>query len=70
MLFYRSTHMGSASWAYEELSDPVAITVDWFSGVFALVDINMSYGHYWVMQAMDNVQPELDNEEYDGEFDV
>jgi hypothetical protein len=62
--------MGSASWAYEELSELIPITVDQFSGVFALVDINMSYGHYWVTQAMDNIQPELDNEDNDGDFEA
>jgi hypothetical protein len=63
--------MGSASWAFDELSEPIFITVDQFSGIFALMDITMSYGRYWVTQALDNVQPEFDDppEQYDGEFE-
>jgi hypothetical protein len=63
--------MGNSNWAFEELSEPITITVDQFSGIFALVDIAMSYGRYWVTQALDNVQPELDDlrEQFDGEFE-
>jgi hypothetical protein len=61
--------MGSASWAYNELSELIAVTVEELSGVFALVNICMSYGHYWITQALDNVQPELDYDNDDaGKF--
>jgi hypothetical protein len=63
--------MGNANWDFDELLEPSTITVDQFSGIFALVDITMSYSHYWITQALDNVQPELDDpqEQFDGEFD-
>jgi hypothetical protein len=63
--------MGNANWDFDELSEPNAITVDQFSGIFALVDITMSYGRYWITQVLDNVQPELDDpqELFDGEFE-
>ncbi|KAG8696181.1 hypothetical protein FRC08_007312 [Ceratobasidium sp. 394] len=47
------------SWAFGELEDPEIVSVDAFTGVFALGDIELSYGHYWVTFAMKPVEPEL-----------
>lgn len=45
-------------WAYDELSDLVAIPVSDFSGIFALLAVPMSYGHYWITVALNNLEPE------------
>ncbi|KAB5590187.1 Protein CSF1 [Ceratobasidium theobromae] len=44
-----------ASWAYGQLGDPIAIEVNHFSGAFALFDIPMRLGRYWVTVALDNI---------------
>jgi hypothetical protein len=53
--------MGNASWKYDELAEPIAMTADQFSDVFVLNHHNMSYGHYWVTQALSNVEPEYED---------
>jgi hypothetical protein len=50
--------LGTASWAFNRLGNLTAISPERFSGLFALVDIQMSYGHYWVTQSLDNVEVE------------
>ncbi|KAG8695515.1 hypothetical protein FRC08_007730 [Ceratobasidium sp. 394] len=52
--------LGVSSWVYEGLGGLEAIPVRRFSGVFALFNVPMSYGHYWVTVALDSVSPEQD----------
>jgi hypothetical protein len=40
---------------YNELGNPEVVSINAFSGVFAMTDIIMSTGHYWVTRAMHNV---------------
>ncbi|QRV73450.1 Transposase family tnp2 [Ceratobasidium sp. AG-Ba] len=50
--------LGTASWEYAGLGEIKAISSTRFSGVFALFDIPMSYGRYWVTVALDSVSLE------------
>ena len=50
-----------SSWAYGELGELIAIQVHRFSGTFALFDVEMSYGRYWVTVALDSISPERDD---------
>ncbi|KAF8599161.1 hypothetical protein BDV93DRAFT_511869 [Ceratobasidium sp. AG-I] len=59
--FGRFGHLGVSSWACGELGELTAIQVHCFSGTFALFDISMSYGRYWVTIALDSISPERDN---------
>ncbi|EUC60787.1 transposase family Tnp2 protein, partial [Rhizoctonia solani AG-3 Rhs1AP] len=53
-----------AAWIFEELDEPEVINITRFSGVFALSDIEMSTGHYWLTFAMQPTEPDmLDDEE-------
>ncbi|KAG9119634.1 hypothetical protein FRC07_005262 [Ceratobasidium sp. 392] len=58
-------NLGTASWEYDELGEVEAISSSRFSGVFALFDLPMSYGRYWVTVALDSVslEPPQDNED-------
>ncbi|QRW10162.1 Transposase family tnp2 [Ceratobasidium sp. AG-Ba] len=47
-------HLGASSWEYGQLGEPVVVSATQFSGVFALFDIPMSYGRYWVTVALDS----------------
>ena len=40
---------------YEEFEEPEIISLDSITGTFAMEDIELSYGHYWVTVAMDRV---------------
>jgi hypothetical protein len=40
------------SWAFEALEDPEVVSIDALTGVFALSDIEMSTGHYWLTFGM------------------
>ena len=53
------------SWTYSQLSHAIAIPVHRFSGVFALFDVPMSYGRYWVTLSLDNISPERGEQEDD-----
>jgi hypothetical protein len=44
-----------ASWAFEEFEEPEIVSLDSITGTFALEDIELTYGHYWVTVAMDRV---------------
>jgi hypothetical protein len=52
-----------ASWTYDALSELTPISLERFSGLFALVDIQMTYGRYWITQSLDNVQAEIGDDE-------
>jgi hypothetical protein len=52
MLLDRHTELEVESWLFDELDEPEAVGIDAFSGVFALSDIQMSSGHYWLTFAM------------------
>ncbi|KAF8597086.1 hypothetical protein BDV93DRAFT_411443, partial [Ceratobasidium sp. AG-I] len=56
-------HLGASSWEHGELGDTVAILATRFSGTFALFDVPMSYGRYWVTVAMDSISPERDEDD-------
>ncbi|QRV96270.1 Transposase family tnp2 [Ceratobasidium sp. AG-Ba] len=53
-------HLGTASWEYDALDEPILVSVNRFSGCFALFDVPTSYGRYWVTVALDSVSPEHD----------
>ncbi|KAG9074782.1 hypothetical protein FS749_013632 [Ceratobasidium sp. UAMH 11750] len=59
-------HLGVNHWEYNQLSDPIAIPVDRLSGLFALMRVPMSYGQYWVTIALNNLEPEEDQEDEAG----
>ncbi|QRW10485.1 Transposase family Tnp2 protein [Ceratobasidium sp. AG-Ba] len=46
------------SWAYDELEPPKVVGVNVFTGVFALGDIELNFGRYWLTFAMKPVEPE------------
>ncbi|KAG9126247.1 hypothetical protein FRC07_004272 [Ceratobasidium sp. 392] len=48
-------------WSYGSYDEPEAVCVTYFSGSFALGDIEMSYGHYWITLGMKLVDPEFDD---------
>ncbi|CEL56451.1 pleckstrin homology-like domain, family B, member 1 [Rhizoctonia solani AG-1 IB] len=48
-----------AAWQFAELDEPEVINVTQFSGTFALSDIEMETGHYWLTFAMYPTEPEL-----------
>ncbi|KEP47894.1 transposase family Tnp2 protein [Rhizoctonia solani 123E] len=48
-------HLAYDAWEYNQLDPPEVISVQDFSGVFALTDIEFTYGHYWITAAMDRV---------------
>lgn len=54
--------MGVSSWEHAALGELVAIPATRFSGAFALFDVPMSYGRYWVTIALDSVSPEQDDD--------
>lgn len=56
----RAGHLGVSSWEYGALGDLLVIPATRFSGAFALFDVPMSYGRYWVTVALDSVSPERD----------
>lgn len=56
----RAGHLGVSSWEYGVLGELIAIPATRFLGVFALFDVPMSYGRYWVTVALDSVSPERD----------
>lgn len=64
-LIRRAGQFGVSSWAYSRLGGTVAISADRFSGNFALFDIPMSYGRYWVTVSLDNISPEREDDEDD-----
>ncbi|EUC58848.1 hypothetical protein RSOL_281650 [Rhizoctonia solani AG-3 Rhs1AP] len=49
-------------WAYNKLSAPVAISVKRFVGTFAMFDVPMAYGRYWVTVALDSTSLENDDD--------
>ena len=51
----REARLGIDAWAFDQLSPVEAVRADQFSGVFALSDIEMTYGHYWLTFAMIHV---------------
>lgn len=57
--------MGVASWEYGELEEVVAIPATCFSGAFALFDVSMSNGRYWITVALDTITPEHNVDEVD-----
>ncbi|QRV95272.1 Transposase family Tnp2 protein [Ceratobasidium sp. AG-Ba] len=44
--------LGIDAWAYGELAPFEVVRASDFSGVFALSDIDLTYGHYWITFAM------------------
>ncbi|KAG8796204.1 hypothetical protein FRC12_003169 [Ceratobasidium sp. 428] len=46
------------SWAYDELEPPEVVGIDAFTGAFALGNIELNIGHYWLTFAMKPVEPE------------
>ncbi|EUC53934.1 transposase family Tnp2 protein, partial [Rhizoctonia solani AG-3 Rhs1AP] len=46
------------SWEYNRLDPPEVISVEEFTGVFALIEMEFTYGHYWITAAMDRARPE------------
>jgi hypothetical protein len=62
---HRARHLGVSNWDYGKLGDMVAIPVRRLSGTFALFDVQMTYGRYWVVVALDSMSPERDYEDED-----
>lgn len=54
-----------ASWEHGELGGVIAIRATRFSGTFALFDVPMSYGRYWITVALDSLSPERDLDDVD-----
>ncbi|KDN40631.1 hypothetical protein RSAG8_07960, partial [Rhizoctonia solani AG-8 WAC10335] len=52
-------HLEIAAWMFEELGEAEVINITRFSGAFALSDIQMSTGHYWLTFAMQPIEPEM-----------
>ncbi|KDN34320.1 hypothetical protein RSAG8_12585, partial [Rhizoctonia solani AG-8 WAC10335] len=48
-----------AAWMFGELDEPEAIDITQFSGAFALSDIQMNTGHYWLTFAMQPTEPAM-----------
>ncbi|QRW04045.1 Transposase family Tnp2 protein [Ceratobasidium sp. AG-Ba] len=63
-------HLGAQHWEYDQLSELVAIPVEDFSGIFALLRVPMSYGEYWVTISLNNLEPEEEdhNDRDEGEW--
>ncbi|KAG8721873.1 hypothetical protein FRC08_009396 [Ceratobasidium sp. 394] len=51
-------NLGVHSWVHGNLGELIAVSVDQLSGVFALFDIPMTDGRYWVTVALDSIGPE------------
>lgn len=60
---YRAGHLGTSSWQHGELGELRGISATRFSGTFALFDVPMSYGRYWVTVALDSINPERDDDD-------
>ncbi|QRW12956.1 hypothetical protein RhiLY_11955 [Ceratobasidium sp. AG-Ba] len=58
-------HLGTTSWEFGELGEPMLVHANRFSGTFALFEVSMSYGRYWVTVALDSVTPERDPDDVD-----
>ncbi|QRV84445.1 Transposase family Tnp2 protein [Ceratobasidium sp. AG-Ba] len=54
---YWGDFMGIHAWEFEHFGPLEAVHPDAFSGVFALSDIEMTYGHYWITYEMANTSP-------------
>ncbi|CAE6449656.1 unnamed protein product, partial [Rhizoctonia solani] len=52
------SRLGTESWVYQALDEPEATPLDRLVGVFALSDITMSTGRYWLTFSMDHTEPE------------
>ncbi|QRV84956.1 hypothetical protein RhiJN_12972 [Ceratobasidium sp. AG-Ba] len=50
-------------WVYNSYNAPEVVDVTSFSGSFALGDIEMIYGHYWITFGMKPINPEFDDDE-------
>ncbi|QRV85804.1 Transposase family tnp2 [Ceratobasidium sp. AG-Ba] len=46
------------AWAYNQLDPPEVVRPNDFSGVFALSDIRLPYGHYWLTFSLIHTEPE------------
>ncbi|KAF8596318.1 hypothetical protein BDV93DRAFT_67352 [Ceratobasidium sp. AG-I] len=57
--------LGINAWAFEQFQPIEAVPLNIFTGVFALSDIEMTYGHYWLTFEMINTNPEDRVEDYD-----
>jgi hypothetical protein len=53
--FSRGPQLGVGHWAHKSLSEPEVIEIARFSGIFALFEISLSYGQYWVTAPLANV---------------
>ncbi|QRW24340.1 Transposase family Tnp2 protein [Rhizoctonia solani] len=49
--------LGIGAWVYQELQPVEAVPASAFTGLFALSDIEMSYGHYWLTFSMITTRP-------------
>ncbi|KAG8688983.1 hypothetical protein FRC09_012631 [Ceratobasidium sp. 395] len=55
---HRAEELGIHSWEFKELGPMEVVPATAFTGVFALSDIEMENGHYWLSFAMINTTPE------------
>ncbi|KAG8696028.1 hypothetical protein FRC08_007410 [Ceratobasidium sp. 394] len=51
-------YLGIDAWEVDQFGQLEAVPADAFTGVVALSDIEMSYGHYWLTIVMVNTEPE------------
>ncbi|KAF8595180.1 hypothetical protein BDV93DRAFT_481245 [Ceratobasidium sp. AG-I] len=54
-------HLGIAHWKFNTLAPSTSMPVANFAGVFALIDHQMSYGHYWVTVALKGLQEDFED---------
>ncbi|KAG9077295.1 hypothetical protein FS749_010833 [Ceratobasidium sp. UAMH 11750] len=50
--------LGINAWEFDQLDPAKAVPADAFTGVFALSDVELEAGHYWITFAMINTEPE------------
>ncbi|KAF8594557.1 hypothetical protein BDV93DRAFT_515687 [Ceratobasidium sp. AG-I] len=62
-------HLGATNWKYNTLGPTISVPAAHFSGVFALIDHRMSYGHYWVTLSLKNIQEDFEEEQEDVDND-
>ncbi|CCO36813.1 hypothetical protein RSOLAG1IB_12102 [Rhizoctonia solani AG-1 IB] len=56
-------NLGTASWEFDELGDLETVSIDTFSGVFALFKIPTLQADYWVTVSLDTLSPARDDPE-------
>ncbi|KAG8789112.1 hypothetical protein FRC12_013851 [Ceratobasidium sp. 428] len=53
-----ANQLGIGSWMYHWFDTPKTVHPDELTGIFTLLDIQLTYGHDWIMFAMPHTKPE------------